>query len=124
MTRMTRAIVVAFKNATRGPRSSTVGFLMRAHARCGRCGLRHATVRGWVSLLDRRLFLLRHQPHDSPAVAIRHHVERAVGTLAHVADARIELGEEPLFADHTLAVQHEPDEVFADERGDEEIALP
>ena len=42
----------------------------------------------------------------------------------HSANSGIELGEEPLFADDPLAVQHEPNEMSRGERRNEQIALP
>src|SRR6185295_3562744 len=82
-------------------------------------GLRGISIARWLVRPGR---LLRGQ-HLHERVA-REHVERAVGPLADFADSRVELYEQRLLGDDSLAVQHEPDEPLAGHRADEEIALP
>ena len=67
---------------------------------------------------------MRHEPNDLAGVAVRQHVERAVGSFADAADAAIEIRQQTLFADDPIVLEHEPDERFADERRDEQVALP
>src|SRR5262245_8528742 len=69
--------------------------------------------------------LLRwHELDDAAAVAIGEDIEGAIRPLLHVADARVELGEQTLFANHPLALQHQTREVLARQRGDEQVILP
>src|SRR5262249_36631284 len=52
------------------------------------------------------------------------HVQGAVRPLAHAANAGVQLGQQPLFADDALTVEYQADECAAHELGDEEIVLP
>src|SRR5690606_2878473 len=51
-------------------------------------------------------------------------VERAVRTLAHVADAPAALGEQVLLALHLRLLEHQPDELAVLQAADEETAFP
>src|SRR6202040_2161445 len=71
-----------------------------------------------------RSLVLRDEPHNPAAIAIRHHVERAVGALLDIADPRVQLGQQALLGSHPLPVQHETDQMLSGKRTHEEALLP
>src|SRR5690554_4862402 len=52
------------------------------------------------------------------------HVQRAVRSLPHLADPRVELLEQLLLGDDPFAVEHEPDEMAPGHSADEQVAAP
>src|SRR5687768_11126964 len=81
----------------------------------------------------RTFLFLRRQPNDSarrrgrgaaPSLWIGQHIQVAVRSLHHVADALFVLLQEALLADHLLAFDHEAYQRVAAESADEEAAFP
>src|SRR5687767_1034773 len=63
------------------------------------------------------------EPDDLAVVLVGQQPERAVRPDPHVAEASAAL-EQPLLADHALAVEREPRDVLAAQAADEEAPLP
>ena len=59
--------------------------------------------------------LLGNEPQDLSPISVGHDVERAVRTFVYPSNPAIELGQQALFGDDALAVQHEADEIAADQ---------
>lgn len=53
----------------------------------------------------------RHQPHQPAIAVVGQDIEQTVRPLAHVADAGVDLGQQPLLANETSVVEHQPRQV-------------
>src|SRR6185295_19478454 len=68
-------------------------------------------------------FLLLQTEYFS-ARSVGQHVQRAVGTFVHRADARVQIAEQVLLADDASAVQLQTHQVLCHQAGDEETPVP
>src|SRR5688572_11090290 len=66
----------------------------------------------------------RHELPELPVRLVGHHVERAVRTLAHVADALAAVGEEVFFTYDPVVLEDQSHKSRAAEAADEEAAAP
>src|SRR4029450_7117771 len=82
------------------------------------------SARRFIDTLRSLDSLLRNEHQDLPLVPVRHHIERTIRAFVHGPDSAIEIGQEPLLADHALVLQDQSHESAARERRDEEISLP
>src|SRR4030095_16561449 len=81
-------------------------------------------ARGFIDTVPLRDSLLRRKLQDLALVPVRHHIELTIRAFVHGPDSAIEIGQEPLLADHALVLQNQSHESAARERRDEEITLP
>ena len=65
-----------------------------------------------------------HQPQNLAVGTVREHVQRAVGSFVDAANARVEIRRQPLLRDDAAAVEHEARQIPAQERRDEQVAVP
>src|SRR5688572_20660725 len=68
--------------------------------------------------------LLRKQPEQLAAALAAPAVTHPIRTVAHVADADLELGEQRFFEDDAILADPKADEMFAEQRAEEEVAGP
>src|SRR5947209_3949532 len=61
------------------------------------------------------------EPQNLTGVAVGQHVQSAVGSLVDAADSRVEVGQQPLFAGHAIAFDHESNQRLGDEARHEQI---
>src|SRR3954469_961877 len=66
----------------------------------------------------------RCHPQDPSCRIVGQQPQRAIRALADVADALVEIWQQPLFAGHGVAVDGEPHQHLADQRAGEQAAVP
>lgn len=53
----------------------------------------------------------RHQPQQPAVAIVGQHIEQTIGSLAHVADTGVDVGQQPLLAHESSVVEHQAREV-------------